>query len=307
MGIYSFSWNLNSTGTYYIRTSWSGNSDCAGADSEILSVFLGFPKYLIQFKGPNYYFTYGRAYVASYELRIMQGIENFLDIKLSGTGILLTGEFIILKSGQTITIPITGKTKESTEKIQIPKGYQPLRLPANIEHTTNNQFGLILRKSGENNYTLNVRGLDFYDVAKIDQLSGNGTTFMNTTAALSENQWYKVLAKMSEDEIIAEIYDTNGTLIESIETTENLLNVSELVVLLTNNTDRAIAFKDLNVETLNQTAQPYKNPEKATNDIELLSYLVTLAILVSALLATTAYVKKYRHIEKNEKRTKNLS
>ena len=152
-GNYSFSWNFTSTGTYYVRTSWSGNSDCAGADSEILTVFIGFPESLIQFGGPNYYYIYGRAYIARHELRIRQGVADFLDVQLSGTGVLLTGEFIILRSGQIITIPRPGETKESMEKIVIPKGFQPLRLPDDIEQTTNNQFGFILRNSGGNNYT----------------------------------------------------------------------------------------------------------------------------------------------------------
>jgi hypothetical protein len=211
-GNYSFSWNFTSTGTYYVRTSWSGNSNCAGADSEILTVFIGFPESLVQFEGPNYYYTYGRAYVASYELRVRQGVEDFLDIQLSGTGVVLTGEFIILRSGQIITIPRSGVTKENMEKIAIPKGFQPLRLPDDIDQTTNNQFGFILRNSGGNNYTLNVRGLDDYEMAEINPLGGNGTAFMNTSACIRDNTWYKVVARISDDEITAELHDTNGTL-----------------------------------------------------------------------------------------------
>lgn len=298
LGNYSFSWHLNSTGTYYVRTSWSGNSNCTGADSEILTVFLGFPQSLIQFKGPGYYYTYGRAYVARHELRVRQGVEDFLDVQLSGTGVLLTGEFTILKSGQIITIPRIGETKESAEKIEIPKGFQPLRLPDDIEQTTNNQFGFILRNSGGNNYTLNVRGLDDYDVAKINQLSGNGTTFMNTTSSIRENTWYKVVAKISEDEITAELHDTNGTLIESIVTTDDAINDNELVILLTNNTDRAVAFKNLNVETLNQTTQPAEDDdhEKAASGIELLTSYVTFMILIATIFAAAVYVKKRKKV-----------
>jgi len=294
LGNYSFSWNLNSTGTYYIRTSWSGNSDCAGADSEILTVFLGFPQSLIQFKGPNYYYTYGRAYVATHELHVRQGVEDFLDIQLSGTGILLTGEFIIVKSGEIITIPRIGETKESIEEItiQIPKGFKPLRLPDDIEQTTNNQFGFILRNSGENNYTLNVRGLDNYETAKINKLSGNGTTFMNTTGAIKENTWYKVAARISEDEITAELQDINGTLLESIATTDNAINVNELVILIANNTGRAVAFKNLNVETLNQTTKPAEVTKKAVNNSESLTTYVTFALLLATIFAAVVYAKR---------------
>ena len=68
MGNYSFNWNPTLPGTYYIRTSWSGTSDFAGADSETLTVFIGFPTSLIQFEGPHYYYDYGHAAFALHEL-----------------------------------------------------------------------------------------------------------------------------------------------------------------------------------------------------------------------------------------------
>jgi len=251
---------------------------------------------LVQFQGPNYYYTYGRAYIARHELRIRQGVEDFLDVQLSGTGVLLTGEFIILKSGQIKTISRMGETKESEEKVEIPKGFRPLRLPENIEQTTNNQFGFVLRNSGGNNYTLNVRGLDNYDVTEINQLSGNGTTLMNTTAAISENTWYKVVAKISEDEMTAELHDSNGTVIESIATKDDAVNSDELVLLLTDNTDRAVAFKNLSFETLNQTTQPDKTDEKVVTGTELIPPYVTFLFLVVTIFAAAVYVKKRKRV-----------
>jgi hypothetical protein len=294
-GNYSFNWNLTSTGTYYVRTSWSGNTNCTGADSEILTIFLGFPQSLIQFQGPGYYYTYGRAYAAAHELRVRQGVEDFLDIQLSGTGVLLTGEFIIVKSGQLITIPRIGETKESIKEIAIPKGMQPLRLPNDIEQTTNNQFGFILRNSGYNNYSLNVKGLDVYDVAKINKLGANATALMNTSACIRENTWYKVVARISEDEITAELHDVNGTLLESIATTDAATNVNELVILIANNTDRAVAFKNLNVETLDQPTppvQPAEDNKPAATESELLAPHVALIILLVTIFAALVYAKK---------------
>jgi hypothetical protein len=300
-GNYSFSWNLTSTGTYYVRTSWSGNADCTGADSEILTVFLGFPESLVQFRGPGYYYIYGRAYIASYELRIRQGVKDFLDVQLSGTGVLLTGEFIILRSGQIITIPRPGETKESLEKIVIPKGFQPLKLPYDIEQTTNNQFAFILQNSGGNNYTLNVKGLDNYDMAQINQPDENKTAFMNASANIREGIWYKVSARISEDEITADLHDVNGTLLESMTIAHDGIDINELVILIANNTDRAVAFKDLKVETLNETKPP-EAPEgaagdkKAANDSELLAPYVNLAILLVAIFAAVVYVTRRRHV-----------
>jgi hypothetical protein len=295
LGNYSFSWNLTSTGTCYVRTSWSGNADCSGSDSEILTVFLGFPKSLIQFKGPNFYYTYGRAYVARHELQVRQGVEDFLNINMSGNGILLTGEFIVVKSGEIVTIPREGETNESIKEIEIPKGFQPLRLPDDIERTTNNQFGFILRNSGENNYTLNVRGLDDYQVTRMNTVGGDGTAFMNTSGCIKEDTWYKVVARISEDEVTAELHDVNGTVIESIATPA-AANVNELVILLANNTDRAVAFKNLNVETLNNQTQPASKDETATNITELLAPYATFPILVATVFAAAVYLKKRKKL-----------
>jgi len=294
-GNYTFNWNLTSTGTSYVRTSWSGNTNCTGADSETLTVFLGFPQSLIQFKGQGYYYTYGRAYAAAHALRVRQGVEDFLDIQLSGTGILLTGEFILVKSGQLITIPRIGETKESIQAIKIPKGTQPLRLPKDIELTTNNQFGFILRNSGENNYTLNVKGLDVYDVAEINKHSANGTALMNTSACIRENTWYKVAARICENEITAELHDVNGTLLESITTTDAATNVNELVILLANNTDRAVAFKNLNVDTLDYITpaiQTAEDIETAATGSELIVPHVALPVLLVTIFAVIVYNKK---------------
>jgi hypothetical protein len=304
LGNYSFSWNLTSTGTYYVRTSWSGNADCTGADSEILTVFIGFPETLIQFRGPGYYYIYGRAYIARHELRIRQGVEDFLDFQLSGTGVLLTGEFIILRSGQIITIPRPGETKESLEKIVIPKGFQPLKLPYDIEQTTNNQFAFILQNSGGNNYTLNVKGLDNYDMAQMNQPDENKTAFMNASANIREGTWYKVSARISEEEITADLHDVNGTLLESMTIAHDGIDISELVILIANNTDRAVAFKDLKVETLNNLTQPAEGNKKAANGSELLAPYVNLAILLVATFAAVVYVTKRRQMrDKNKKHT----
>jgi hypothetical protein len=310
-GNYSFKWNFTSTGTYYVRTSWSGNSDCAGADSEILTVFIGFPESLIQFRGPNYYYTYGRAYIARHELSIRQGVEDFLDVQVSGTGVLLTGEFIIVESGQIITIPRPGETEESVKEIVIPKGFQPLRLPDDIEETTNNQFGFILRNGGANNYTLNVKGLNSYEMAQINQPGENRTAFMNASANIKEGTWYKVSARISEDEITADLHDANGTLLESLTVANDGIDINELVILIANNTGRAVAFKDLKVETLNETAQLPAAPEavkdaegdkKAADDGALLAPYVNLAVLLVATIAAVVYVTRRRQLRDKTRR-----
>jgi hypothetical protein len=296
LGNYSYSWNLTSTGTHYIRTSWSGNANYTGADSEILTVFIGFPNSIIQFEAATFYYMYGRGYIARYELQVRQGVEDFLDIQMSGTGILLTSEFSIMKSGQITVIPMEGETSEVLEQIVIPRGYQPLRLPYDIEETTNNQFGFILENSGNNSYSLNVKGLDTYEADKINSSNENGTAFVNATSYIKEDTWYKLVAKISEDEVTAEVQDTNGTVIERMTTTNNAINVSKLVILLTNNTDHAVAFKNLNVETINQQVQPVEEEEKATNWVELIAPYVTFIGLIATIVAIAVAAKKRKQV-----------
>jgi hypothetical protein len=129
-------------------------------------------------------------------------------------------------------------------------------------------------------------------MTRIDKLGGNGTALMNTSACIQENTWYKVVARISEDEITAELHDSNGTLLESIATTGDAANVNELVILLANNTDRAVAFKSLNVETLGSTPQLPESNEKAATDSELLAPNVTFAILLATIFAAVVYAKK---------------
>ncbi len=294
-GNYSFSWDLTSPGTYYIKTSWSGTSDYAGADSETLTVFVGFPKSIIQFEGPTYYYDFGHAAFALHELRIRQGIKDFLDLNLSGTGVVLSGDFIILQSGQSVTIPRAGPLPIPVEEIVIEKGEQPLRLPDNMEQTTNNKFGFVLRNSGGSNYSVAVKGMNDYDMRQINKQSENTTTFMNASAGIKENTWYKVVAKISENEITAEVHDANGTLLESVAATDDPVRTNELVMLIANNTDRAVAFKNLKVETLDEPAQPSPLPEdneKTADEPDWLTPYLTATILLATIFAAVVYIKK---------------
>ncbi|MEM2108031.1 MAG: Ig-like domain-containing protein [Candidatus Bathyarchaeia archaeon] len=295
-GDYSFNWNVTSQGTYYVRTSWSGNAAFAGADSDPLTVFIGFPASLVQFEGSGYYYTYGRAYVANYELRRRQGVEDFLNVQLSGAGVLLTGEFIVLRSGQVITVSAKKEEPKVLEKIQIPKGFQPLRLPDNLDETMNNQFAFILQNSGGENYTLNVKGLDSQDVAQVSTLSK--VSFMNVSGSIKEGVWYRVTAKITEDEITAQLQDENGIFLKTMAAPRDRAEANELVMLIANNTERAVAFKNLKVEPLNGSAQPPESTggdETAAVDYgESLAPYANVATVLASTFAGIVYVRKRR-------------
>jgi hypothetical protein len=307
-GQYSFVWSFNSTGTYYIRTNWSGNAECAGADSEMLTVFVGFPQSPNQFEEFGYFCTYSRGDAITQELREMQGIEDFLDVQFSGAGLLLTGEFIVLENHQNITKmqnrtitypsvvrPLGGglfstwiPERTATAPANIPEDLQIVKIPEDMKQKTNNQFSFIMQKSGGSNYSFNVKGLDRCDLAELNKLDGNGTVLLNIANSVAENTWYKVQASISEDEITAELCDANGTLLESIVNTGGDVNASQLVMLLADNKDRVVAFNNLNVATLDQTKQPAEKAQVATA-----IWLFALTFLLVTLCVGAVYKRKH--------------
>ena len=320
LGNYSLTWNFTSTGTYYIRTSWSGASNYAGADSETLIVFVG-PESFVQFDASDYNYIFGQASLAAYEVRPLEGVDDFLSIPL-GTGVSFSYDFIILQAGhtvsnvqtETITIPGSERTismgrNRQTKTIQIPEetitipinvptDMEPLRLPDDFNQTINNQFCFILQNNS-GNYSLNIRGLNDYDMSNIRQGNGNNTAFMNASENIKENTWYKVTASISDNGITANLYNTDGTLIESMVTPYDAMNSNEMVMLITNNVDSAVVFKDLKVEALNNTTQPTESNKKATNDSGLLFPYVSLSILlVATFAAAVVYVKKRKKAQR---------
>jgi len=160
----------------------------------------------------------------------------------------------------------------------------------------NDQFGFILRNDGGDNYSANVRGLDDYDISQIT-LDGDGT-LRHASAVIRENTWYKVVAQMSEDEVTAELSDVNGTIIENTASRDDAMSINEFGILMTNNTDKVIVFKNLKVKTLNHTVQPLKVKENSVDEYELLSPYIDLTILLGAALAAVIYVKKRKKLQR---------
>jgi hypothetical protein len=106
---------------------------------------------------------------------------------------------------------------------------------------------------------------------------------MDAANRVTENTWYRIKARISEDEITAELYDANGTLLESIVNKDGVVKANELVILLVNNKDRAVAFKNLNIEMLNQTMQPNEVIQDIASAIGLLAFtflLITIFVAV---------------------------
>ncbi len=325
-GGYMLTWNFTSSGTYYIRTSWSGVSNYAGADSETLVVFAG-PESFVQFNAIGYNYIYGQAAFASYVAQPLLGVNDFLNIPL-GTVVSFSYDFTILQAGQTgsnvqtetITIPASTQTmgfgrinqmrtiqipKETmTIPVNIPQGLAPLMLPSDFNQTINNQFCFILQNNS-GNYSLNVSALNDYEMSNITQSVGYNTGFMNASEDIKENAWYNITATISDNGIAANLYNTNGTLIESTVSPYNATNSNEMVMLITNNVDNAVIFKNLTVNTFSNLVQPQTSKGKTINkNGSLFPYVGLTILLVATFLVVLVYAKKKRQM--NQKTSENV-
>jgi len=277
-GYYSFPWDFIRTGTYYIKTSCSGAGNYAGADSETLTVFIGFPKTLVQFQTDTYMYIMGNPGMANHELRVRLGVQNFLNLNLSGSGVTLTSEFIVVKSGETIS---------SVREPDYDIGDQPLRLPDNM--VKNDQFCFILQRN-QSNYNVDVKALDENAVS---QIQANGNAFLDASGKVKENTWYTITAKLSAKEVTAEVRDMDGNLLERTAT-NNAANVDEFGILMANNTDRAVAFKNLEVTTQDQPIQPLDGNATPPSEYEVVMPYINWAIVIVSVLASVVYVAKRR-------------
>jgi hypothetical protein len=316
LGNYSFTWNFNSTGTYYITTSWSDFSNYAGSDSVKLTVYVGSYQLFSEDDVPVYFgdvgsdgaFSHANA-ALGYRLFVSQRGKELFESNLTGTGVLLTGEVIMLRSNQTtvpkgehtITIPASRqiiRTPWSRQPVTILRSEQTITIPS--EQTPNNQLGFILRYNGENNYNASVRVLDDYDLSQITkQPDGNTTAFINASKSTKENTWYKVAARISEGVVTAELYTENGTLLENMVARDDTVNASESRILIICDTDTVIAFKNLKVETLDQPTQPDGGSQIPVNELALSAPYIGLAILLAVAIAGIAYTKKRKRKMRN--------
>jgi hypothetical protein len=302
-GSYMSTWNFNSTGTYNITTSWSGDSNYAGADSETLTVFVG-PQSFIQFQALDYNYIIGQPFTAGFVTLPMQGVNDFLSIPI-GNNVSFSYDFIILPAGHTVSnvetatveIPASQQTtrfrnqtittvfpgETLTVPVNVPDDMTPLRLPEGFNQTLNNQFCFIVQKDNGDNFSLNIKALSDDDLANI-------ATFTNASQNINDNTWYHTTTTLSDSGITSNLFTLNGTLVEST-TANSTVNESKTVTLITNNQDNAVVLKDLKIENLNQTQQP-SSPEKTTISNPILFPFIVLSILLAATLTSVFYIKR---------------
>jgi hypothetical protein len=307
-GNYSFTWNFTSTGAYYIRTSVSGFSNYSSSDSEKLAIFTGFYRPAVPSTWSND--ALARANAAPlYGFSLIQRSKDFLQNNLTGTGVLLSGEFMVLRKEQEAT------TLENEQTITIPGYTQSIRLPRSrryaavyvpeqvitvpTEQPANSWFGFILENKDEGNYTANVRVLSDADAARLTtQLAENNSAFMNVSMSARENMWYKVTAKIFESEKTAELYDANGTLLQNITDAGSVLSsVSESGVLVAYDPNAVVVFKNLKAETLSQPAPPVDADQTPAGDeLEQLAPCIGLTVLLAVAVAAVTYIKERKRV-----------
>ena len=297
LGNYLIPCNVPSSGTYKIRTSLIGFSNYAGSDSETVTVFVS-PSPSPDVANMAVYQQSNESQAAfacneksEYQLA-SQGNSAFLKSKLTGANISLSGDFLILNSGQnstnserTITLPETTQTiiryRRRSIVITIPER------TIKVQEPENNQFGFIL-ENDDGNYSASVKLLDGADVSNVEKrLNGSNATFMNVSSSIERNIWYKAVAKISGDEITTELRGENNTLLETSTVKSDAIDLSKFGIVISCDHSTFIAFKNLKVESLDQQPTALVSVPLPENELESLApYILPVVLLVMACSAT---------------------
>jgi hypothetical protein len=306
LGNYSFTWNVTSTGTYYIRTSLITFSNYAASDSDLITFFAGsYPPSVGGNRSNDEGSVDPDGVVAfpdnmGYKSLSSRSVKEFLKSNLEGTSVSLSGEFIVLKSGQTMTNSKQTRTiPEKVEEITVWRRRKTMltmterTVTVQGSEQASNQFGFILQNNN-GNYSANVRLLNDSEIAQIEKrFSENNSTFMNASTSIRENRWYNVVAKVSKSEITAELRGENGTLLKDLAVKGEATGSSEYGILISCTPPNFIAFKNLKVECLdqppNQSVSSIQLPERR---LELLSSYVILLMLLGIVGVTITYLEK---------------
>lgn len=242
LGSYSAMCNLVPASVYYLKASWSGNSNYAGADSETLTVLVG-PKSLVQFEFGGFNCTYGRASLADYDLRMGIGLKKFLETQLSGinaTSFRFSAEFLVLKSNKSVTTFEVEEFLVGLEELQL------LRLPDDFSYKINDKFSFALRYNCDVGY-LSIKGMNDYDVSEV--IEAERLMLWNASIGVHEDRWYNFTMEMFGGQVTAELRDMNGTVLYRNKVEKDAEGVEELVIFIANIRDAIVILKNLQFET----------------------------------------------------------
>ena len=311
-GNYTFLWNVTLPGTYDIRTSWSGSFNSSGSDSETLTVFLDAKQPQIE-ELPSYFWGGGPGEVQSrassgYLSLLNQGAKEFLKSNLTGTDVVLSGEFIVLSDGEDVVPNMTTVTIPSYRKtFRLPRSRQYITVQIPEERITvpefeiiNSQFGFILEQTEANNYTATVKLLTDTDVSQIPQnVDESRAMFINASTIAQKNSWHKAVARVSNGEAAIEVYNENGTRLKNMTKNAPNRGFGELEILMNYRAGQVVVFKNLKVEVVNQTPKPTLNIPVQEEGIAFLYPYIRIALLLAGSVLAVVYMKGRKETTKN--------
>jgi hypothetical protein len=315
-GNYILLWNVTVPGTYIIKTSWNGRLNFSGSDSEALTVFVDAQQPFIEepsdyFSGDYSIGTRSWANSATYSALHGQIGTEFLKGSLDGPNIMLSGDFMILSDGHeitpdetTITIPahkityrVPSRSLRTSQTVVVDVPEQTITVPG--AELLNSQFGFILKSAGENNYTASVKLLTDTELSQISQsLNQSKSLFMNASDVAAKNTWYKTITKVSSNGIAVQVYDENGTLLDSMANSAASNRYGELGLLMTYPVGQVFAFKNLKVESLGQSPTQIVQNQTQSNGFGFLFPYVKVSLLFGGgvLAILTLIGRKRRNI-----------
>ncbi len=309
-GEYSFKWNFTQAGKYTITASLSGTADFAGSDSENYTVFAGVYELILD----EHYVEGGidafipRTNQAPPGGRSSQNTKYVLKNNVSGTGLLLSGEFMIMSENANGVSTIEYRIPEIQRTIYYPGSRQMMTVLVAEEQVVsipleNSQLGFILRQDGEGDYSASISVLGDQQIAQISRTQQeSNAVYINASDVAPRNKWYRIEATISENKTNAKLYEMNNTLLDNITAPEPL-NTGEMGILMSYPSNSILAFKNLKVSTLDEAAAPLPSEDEITKKDEFewgASYIAGTALLLigSVALAYTSRRKRNHTAQK---------
>ena len=300
-GKYSFTWNFTQAGKYTVTTSLCGTPDFAGSDSENLTVLAGVyePIFEEYYADSELQDPMARANSAPFVNLAGQGPKYVLKSNVSGTGLLLSGEFMIINENDTGTPTIELTIPQVERTIYFPRTRQVMRVVVREEQVINksvenDQLGFILRQDGEENYSASIGVLGDQQISQISTiLQESNPAYMNASDYATRNKWYKVEATISKNETDAKLYEMNNTLLETIAAPQSS-KIDEMGILMSYPPNSILAFKNLKISTLDEPVTPLPSEEEKNerNESEWLKPYIVSAVLLAIGSVAIGYARR---------------
>jgi len=292
-GNYAEVWNVTLPGTYIMRTSWSGFSNRSGSDSDAITVFIGAQQPVIQDSSSGFIGVETQTHSPWYMALFNKGSEEFLKSNLTGTNVVLSGDFMVLSDGHeiapnetTVTVPAhraTYRVPRSSRTVTVFVPEQVITIPG--AELLSSQFGFILQQNGASNYTASVKVLNDDELSQISQnIGASNAVIINASSVATKNAWHQAVARVVGDKATVEVYNESGDQLDNRSQSWSGQSSGEFAVLMTYPTGQIIAFKDLKVEAITQAPPATTQKLAEGNGFEFLYPYVSPLLLVAGVV-----------------------